>query len=94
VVVTVKPEVSNIVDWKGLGGKYPQVRSREAQASVRVNDGETFVLGGLLSDEETNTVNKVPVLSKIPVMGGLFKSETKETSHKEIVITITPRIIK
>ncbi len=93
VVVTVAPEVSSITGWRGENDQYPEVSTREAEASMRINNNETFVLGGLLSEEETLTNGKVPFLGDIPLMGALFRSKTKEFVRKEIIITVTPQII-
>ena len=93
VVVTVAPEVSFIAGWRGADDQYPWVRTRQAEASMRVKDGETFILGGLLSEEDKNNVYKVPFFCNIPLLGNLFKYEKKEIDKKEIIITVTPKII-
>ena len=61
--------------------------------NVRIKDGETLVIGGLISEEEQKTVGKVPVLGDIPLIGTLFRSTTSEKKKNEMVIMITPKII-
>ncbi len=61
---------------------------------VRIKDGETLVLGGLIQESETQNVSKTPLLGDIPVLGFFFRNSQKETEKSELVITITPHIIK
>lgn len=95
VMIDLKPEVSSINEWVETGGmRYPQVTTKRAETTVRVNDGETFALGGLISEEELENIRKVPVLGDIPLLGRLFRSKRIESSKRELVIFITPEIIK
>jgi type II secretory pathway component GspD/PulD (secretin) len=71
----------------------PVVNERAVVTTVRVNSGETAVLAGLVSDTEDTTVNKVPFLGDIPLVGELFKSRTKLPAHTEILIFVTPTVI-
>jgi type II secretory pathway component GspD/PulD (secretin) len=93
VVIKIEPEVSFIFAWRGEDENYPWVRTREATAYVRVKDGETFVLGGLLSDEDKVDVEKVPFLSSIPFFGELFKSSTTTKVEKDLLIVVTPVVM-
>ncbi|MDD3375694.1 MAG: secretin N-terminal domain-containing protein [Candidatus Omnitrophica bacterium] len=93
VVVTVAPEVSFIAGWRGTDDQYPWVRTRRAEASMRVKDGETFILGGLISEDDKVNNYKFPFLGDIPILGNLFKYEKTEKDKKEIIITVTPQII-
>lgn len=61
---------------------------------VRIKDGETLVLGGLIQETEKQTIGKTPLLGDIPVLGFFFRNSKKETEKSELVITITPHIIK
>lgn len=63
-------------------------------SNIRIKDGETLILGGLVQEVETKTTSKVPVLGDIPVMGMLFKGSTNRIEKQELVILITPHIIK
>jgi type IV pilus assembly protein PilQ len=59
-----------------------------------VNDGETVVLGGVYETELRNTVNKVPVLGDIPGLGYLFRNKSKIDNNKELLIFVTPKILR
>jgi general secretion pathway protein D len=68
--------------------------TRTAETVLTLKDGESVVLGGLLQDEDRTTVSKVPGFGDIPVMGWLFKSTTRDTVQTDVILTITPRIIR
>ena len=61
--------------------------------NVRLKDGETLVLGGMIKEEDTKTVSKIPGLGDIPYLGALFRSSTTEKAKEEMIIMITPKII-
>lgn len=69
------------------------INTNKLNTNVLVSDGETVVLGGLYEDNTTNTVNKVPLLGDIPVVGGLFKNKVNKNSKSELLMFITPRIV-
>ena len=60
----------------------------------RVRDGQTLILTGVISDRESSTTSKVPILGDIPIFGSLFRSSTTDRKKKELVLTVTPRVIK
>jgi general secretion pathway protein D len=95
VGIKVGLEVSNIGDQvKSSSGTIAyQVGTRNAVTTLRLKDGETQVLAGLISDEDRRTASKVPGLSKLPVLGRLFSSNDDTLNKTEIVLLITPRII-
>jgi general secretion pathway protein D len=68
--------------------------TRKIKTSIVVNSGDTAVLGGLMKDEDDDKITKVPVLGDIPVIGWLFKSETKNKDKTNLVVFISPRIIR
>ena len=72
----------------------PSIAKREAQTQVLVRDGETMVIGGILEDSQSNTVIGIPFFSRLPVIGWLFKSKTENVSKKELLIFLTPIIVK
>ena len=72
----------------------PSIAKREAQTQVLVRDGETMVIGGILEDAQSNTVIGIPFFSRLPVIGWLFKSKTENVSKKELLIFLTPIIVK
>ena len=87
----MQPEVSTFV-WR-TETDYPQIRTREAETTVRVKDGQPFVLGGLLQDEEHELVSGIPFLSQLPVLGKLFQWRDTKQSQTEMTIIVIPRII-
>lgn len=94
ITVKVKPNISTISDWIESGNnKAPQISERSAETTIRVKSGETILLGGLLKDEELKNLKAVPFLSKIPILGEIFKSRSLSKKTTEIVIAITPTII-
>jgi type IV pilus assembly protein PilQ len=70
----------------------PAIDIKQALTQVMLNDGETVVIGGIITSNETNDDNEVPGLGRVPVLGWLFKKQTKETHKTELLIFITPRI--
>lgn len=100
VTLNIKPEYATIltqVTAQDTGGQYIAAtllsRRNLDLKNVRIKDGETLVIGGLISEEEQKTVGKVPVLGDIPLIGTLFRSTTSEKKKNEMVIMITPKII-
>lgn len=81
------------VDYSNQVGGVPPINTNEVQAKVLVGDGETIVLGGVFQNTQTKTVEKVPYLGDLPVMGRLFRRDTVDNQKQELLIFITPRII-
>jgi type IV pilus assembly protein PilQ len=71
----------------------PTVDIRRANTTAMIKDGQTIVIGGLRKREDTKDISKVPVLADIPIVGGLFQSETESKVIRELVVFITPRIV-
>ncbi|MBQ6516124.1 hypothetical protein IJI31_02980 [bacterium] len=63
-------------------------------SNVRIKDNETLIIGGMMKESETKTVNKIPVLGDVPVIGAIFRSTATKKVKEEMVIMLTPRIIK
>ncbi len=72
----------------------PSIDRREATTQVLVRDGDTMVIGGVFIDTQSNTVAGVPYLSRIPVLGWLFKNKTESVAKQELLIFLTPTIVK
>ncbi|MES2463916.1 MAG: secretin N-terminal domain-containing protein [Armatimonadota bacterium] len=72
----------------------PVVNQREAQTTVSVKDGETVVLGGIIKNSVVTTVNKVPLLGDIPILGNLFRSKGVSKNKTELLVFLTPRIVR
>ncbi len=76
------------------GGSVPSIDTRQIITQVLVNDGQTVVLGGILDTTKSTTANKVPFFGDIPLLGNLFKSTTKINNKTELLIFITPKILR
>jgi general secretion pathway protein D len=91
-------EVSNIVKQIGDGSANStlayQIGTRSASTTLRLHDGETQILGGLISDLDRTTASKVPGLGQLPVLGRLFRSDSGTNTKTEIILQITPRIVR
>jgi type IV pilus assembly protein PilQ len=72
----------------------PAIDKKEAGTELMVNNGDTIVIGGIITREETLSNKGVPGLSKLPLLGWLFKSEAKDTTDKELLIFVTPTIVE
>ena len=91
VILTVEVQKDAIRFIPGIDD--PAIDTKRIKTQVRVNNGETLVLGGIFDGSEDTTVAKVPMLGDMPVLGNLFKTTTKENSKTELLIFLTPRII-
>jgi MSHA biogenesis protein MshL len=78
--------------WQGQLLEAPSVDIREAHTMLKVKSGETIILGGLISNKENTVERGIPIISRIPVIGHLFKSQEKVKERTELVIFITPQI--
>lgn len=96
VGIKLNLEVSNIVkEISGPSGSLAyQIGTRSASTSLRLRDGETQVLGGLISDSDRNAAAKVPGLGQLPILGRLFSEHNGDHTKTEIVLSITPRIVR
>jgi general secretion pathway protein D len=96
VSIKINLEVSSIVKevQNAVSGTLAyQVGTRNAATVLRLKDGETQILGGLISDEDRNSASKVPGLGQLPLLGRLFSTHKGDKRKTEIVLSITPRII-
>ncbi|HUX31280.1 MAG TPA: type IV pilus secretin PilQ [Thiobacillus sp.] len=91
VILTVEVQKDAVRFISGISD--PAIDTKRIKTQVRVNNGETLVLGGIFDGDENSTVNKVPLLGDVPLFGNLFKTTTKENSKTELIIFLTPRII-
>jgi type IV pilus assembly protein PilQ len=81
-------------DWSITVQGAPGIDTKKAKTTLMVNNGDTIVIGGIITREETLSNKGVPGLSKIPLLGWLFKSEAKDTTDKELLIFVTPTIVE
>ncbi len=94
ITTLLQPEVSSISEWRTTAaGEFPVISTRNASATVRVKNGETIVVGGLISDSDRVNVTRVPILGQIPLLNLLFQNRTVEKTKTEIVFLITPYVI-
>ena len=94
ITASIRPEVSSVSEWRTTAaGEFPVITTRNAQATLRVRDGETIVVGGLLSESDRENVSKLPILGYLPLVGFLFQNKTVEKAKTEIVFLITPHVI-
>lgn len=91
ITTHLKPEVSN--KSGETVNNNPNIRTRQAETTLRVKSGETIVLGGLIQREETRDTFKFPLLGDVPLVGHFFRSTNKEVKETELVILITPKMI-
>ncbi len=84
-------EILNFVQEEELGAVV--TTKRQANTLVTVEDGQTVVIGGLIRDDKVDTVQKVPLLGDVPILGGLFRSERTSKIKTNLLIFITPRVI-
>jgi len=99
ITVNVITEVSDVASRQNqvagnVSGSLPVIRRRKADTCVRVKEGDAIVIGGLIETQKQNNVEKVPILGDIPLVGGLFRSTRSDTMEKEVMIFITPRLMK
>lgn len=96
VTLNLYPQVSAVSGFLEVPGQgsYPQISTREAKTSLRVKSGETVIIGGLLRDEEIKAVERVPILSSIPLFGELFTRRKTTRNQSQVIISITPQIIQ
>lgn len=97
IQLKVMPEVSsldfaNAVEFSGF--RIPALRTRRAETIVSVRNGQSLILGGLLQNEVSKLVKKIPVLGDIPILGELFKNTSFTKGESELVIIVTPQIVK
>lgn len=100
VTLNIKPEYATIlsqVTAQDTGGQYIAAtllshRNLDLK-NVRIKDGETLVIGGLINEEEQKTIGKVPILGDLPLIGTLFRSTSSTKKKNEMVIMITPKIV-
>ncbi len=92
----VEPEVSSIDPTASInigGLQIPGLQTRRASTVLELRDGESFAIAGLLQRDFTTTVNQVPLLGSIPIIGSLFRSTSFQRGETELLIVVTPRLV-
>lgn len=98
IALKVAPEISEL-DFVTApviiaGTQVPGLRKRTVTTHIELKDGQTFAIAGLLSDNHRNSVSKYPVLGDIPILGALFRSNRYQKNETELVVLVTPRLVK
>lgn len=91
--IKLQTEVSSLVEISGFEGE-PALKKRRASTTVEMADGQSFAIAGLLQNDISNAVDQFPGLGDIPVLGALFRSTNFQRGETELVILITPRLVK
>ena len=94
ITTLVKPEVSSIYDFIGPDRTIPYVKKRTTQTTVRVQDGESILISGLLSVDRINVLHQVPLLHRIPFLGRFFSHQFTQETTKDMIVEITPHIVE
>lgn len=93
----LEPEVSTIDFANGVrfnGFVIPALRTRRARTGVELRDGQSFALAGLMDNNETRSISKIPLLGDIPILGNLFKSSSFQKQESELMFIITADLVK
>jgi pilus assembly protein CpaC len=97
IALKVAPEVSDLNYTNALmfnGVQIPSINTRRADTTVELGDGESFVVGGLVSRTTSSLVNKIPLLGDIPIIGAFFRDLNYSQNDKELVIVVTPHLVQ
>ena len=93
----VRPEVSSLDFNNGItleGFRVPALITRRAETDVELRDGQSFAIAGLLNNIAQNDGANIPFLSKIPIIGYLFKSNAERLERTELMVLVTPRLVR
>ena len=93
IILEVAPKVSTLGQSAGPGG-LPSVNTREAETKIRLQDGQMIAIGGLIQQEEIENISRIPLISDIPILGHLFKYQRLQNRETELLILITPTVVK
>jgi len=94
VLLDIEQEVSTAVLTTTSGIQSPTIQQRRVKTTVSVDDGNCIVLGGLIQDKSTNTRVQTPLIGDIPILGNLFKNKNDQIDRTELLIAITPKIVR
>lgn len=92
----VAPEVSSLDFTNAVelsGAEVPAITTRRVKTEVELNDGQSFVIGGLLDNRETETFMKIPFLGDVPVLGKFFQSKSINHTNTELIVVVTPELV-
>lgn len=92
----VAPEVSSLDFTNAVqvsGFNVPAIATRKVKTEVELADGQSFILGGLLDNRETETFEKIPFIGDVPILGKFFQSMSKNRTNTELIVVVTPEIV-
>ena len=93
----VAPEVSALDFTNGLniqGFNVPALTVRQVRTEIELNDGQSFAIGGLLDNRETETFEKIPFIGDIPLLGKFFQSKSVNKQNTELIVIVTPELVR
>jgi len=93
VIMEIDQKADDVLDTSTSGIDSPSFQQRQIQSTVAVQSGETIVLGGLISENDTFNQNGIPLLHKLPWIGPLFGETDKKNNKTELVVLLTPRVV-
>ena len=100
IVPEYSTEIGDVTGQESINGQIITYRAATLLShrnldlkNVRIKDGETLVIAGMIQEKESKTINKIPVLGDLPLVGALFRTTVSSKSKSEMVIMITPKII-
>jgi len=91
VTMVLAPRNSSLLELTEIG---PRTQNQQFTTTLRIKDGEPFIIGGFLRDEERVTLDRFPFLSELPLLGHLFKNREVQNVRSELIFVFTPHIIK
>ena len=104
ITLNLRPSVSRITSYAndpspalaiaGITNRIPEIQTREFESIMKVRDGETAVLGGLMQDDQSNVTDQIPGVGNVPVVGELFKVRSNQANKSELVIFLRPTILR
>lgn len=97
ISIRVRPEVSQLTDAGSVrlnGFTIPGITTRRAETTVELGSGQAFMIGGLLSNGQNSNLDKAPVLGDLPILGALFRSNGFKRNETELMIVVTPYLVK
>lgn len=94
LTIQVEPTISSLIEFVDLTSntQAPRTLSRNVQAMVRVHDCEPFVLAGLITTREKETMSKIPILADLPLVGRMFRNKNKDNQRTEVIVIVTPHV--
>jgi type II secretory pathway component GspD/PulD (secretin) len=91
VTVFLHPVVNSLA---GTNNGVPEISTRDTQTTVHLQDNQTLVIGGLIQENDTKTINKIPILGDLPLVGQLFTNNNIDNERNELIIVVTPHIVR